>query len=68
MDEPTKYVLSDNDIPKEWYNINPDMPLSPGPVLHPVTKEPVTPEFLSVLIPMRFIGEAVSLERYIEIP
>jgi tryptophan synthase beta chain len=68
MSERTKFVLTDDDIPKEWYNINPDMPMSPGPVLHPVTKEPVTPEFLGVLFPMRFIGEAVSMERYIEIP
>jgi tryptophan synthase beta chain len=64
----TKYLLPETDIPEAWYNINPDMPVSPGPVLHPVTKEPVTPEFLSVLFPMRFIGEAVSMERWIEIP
>ena len=37
-------------------------------MLYPGTKEPVTPDFLSVLFPMRFIGEAVSLDRWIEIP
>ena len=68
MTEQTKYFLPENELPEAWYNINADMPISPGPVLHPGTKEPVTPEFLSALFPMRFIQEAVSEERRIEIP
>jgi len=68
MSDKYKYVLDEKDLPKAWYNINPDMPISPGPVLHPVTKEPVSPEFLSALFTMRFIQEAVSGERWIEIP
>ena len=68
MTNQTKYQLTEKDLPEAWYNINPDMPVSPGPVLHPITKEPVTPEFLSALFPMRFIQEAVSSERWIEIP
>jgi tryptophan synthase beta chain len=68
-----KYTLTENEMPEAWYNINPDMPVNPAEtawnaVLHPQTKEPVTPEFLSVLFPMRFIGEAVSMDRWIEIP
>ncbi|HLF90687.1 MAG TPA: TrpB-like pyridoxal phosphate-dependent enzyme [Anaerolineales bacterium] len=68
-----KYTLTEKDMPSAWYNINPDMPVNPAEtawnaVLHPQTKEPVTPEFLSVLFPMRFIGEAVSMDRWIEIP
>ncbi len=68
MPEQTKFVLAEKDIPEAWYNINPDMPADPGPVLHPVTKEPVTPDFLAVLFPMRFIQEAVSTDRWIDIP
>lgn len=73
MSDQYKYLLTEKDLPKAWYNINPDMPVDPAKtawnaVLHPGTKEPVTPEFLSVLFPMRFIGEAMSLERWIEIP
>ncbi|HLE23957.1 MAG TPA: TrpB-like pyridoxal phosphate-dependent enzyme [Anaerolineales bacterium] len=64
----TRFILSEDDLPKAWYNINPDMPVSPGPVLHPATKEPATPDFLAALFPMRFIQEAVSGERFIEIP
>ena len=68
MSDRTKYTLDEKDLPKAWYNINPDMPADPGPLLHPVTKEPCTPDFLSVLWPMKFIQEAVSMERWIEIP
>ena len=68
MTNQTKFLLTEKDLPEAWYNINPDMPVSPGPVLHPITKEPVTPEFLSALFPMKFILEAVSGERWIEIP
>ncbi|MCC6498900.1 MAG: TrpB-like pyridoxal phosphate-dependent enzyme [Anaerolineales bacterium] len=73
MSDQYKYVLTEDELPKAWYNINPDMPVNPAEtawnaVLHPGTKEPVTPDFLSVLFPMRFIGEAVSMDRWIEIP
>ncbi|MDH3571926.1 MAG: TrpB-like pyridoxal phosphate-dependent enzyme, partial [Gemmatimonadota bacterium] len=39
-----------------------------APVLHPQTKEPVTPDFLGVLFPMELIQQEVSTERYIDIP
>ncbi len=73
MNDKYKFVLSEDDIPEAWYNINPDMPVNPAEtawnaVLHPQTKEPVTPDFLSVLFPMRFIGEAMSMDRWVEIP
>jgi len=68
MNDKYKYNLDESDLPKAWYNINADMPVSPGPVLHPATKEPVSPDFLTVLFPMRFVQEAVSMERFIEIP
>jgi tryptophan synthase beta chain len=45
-----------------------DSPLPPTPVLHPVTLEPVTPDFLSVLFPMELILQEISTERYIDIP
>jgi tryptophan synthase beta chain len=64
----TKYLLNETDLPKAWYNIMADMPAPPYPVLHPGTKEPVTPEFLSVLFPMSLIMQEVSTERYIDIP
>lgn len=64
----TKFLLDESKIPKAWYNINADMPVPPQPVLHPGTKEPVTPDFLSVLFPMSLIMQEVSTDRWIEIP
>ncbi len=68
MTETTKYQLDESKLPKAWYNINADMPVPPQPVLHPGTKEPVTPDFLGVLFPMSLILQEISTERYIEIP
>lgn len=68
MEETTKFLLNESDIPRHWYNINADSPVKPEPVLDPVTLEPVTTDFLSVLFPMGLIEQEVSTERYIEIP
>ena len=68
MSEQTRFILNQTDLPKFWYNINADSPVKPAPVLHPGTKEPVTPDFLSVLFPMELILQEISTERYIQIP
>lgn len=68
MSENTRFQLNENDIPRFWYNIAADSPIAPTPVLNPLTKEPVTPDFLSVLFPMEVIQQEVSTERYIPIP
>lgn len=63
-----KYLLSENDLPKFWYNVNPDLPEPPQPVLHPQTMEPVTADFLAQIFPVSLIEQEVSLERFIPIP
>ncbi len=68
MSSQTRFNLSQDDLPKFWYNVNADNPVPPTPVLHPGTKEPVTPDFLSVLFPMEIIMQEISTERYIQIP
>jgi tryptophan synthase beta chain len=73
MPDQHKFILDESKLPEAWYNINPDMPVDPAQtqwnaVLHPGTKEPVTPDFLAVLFPMPIIMQAISLERWIEIP
>ena len=68
MSDHVRYTLKESDLPKAWYNINADMPVPPTPVLHPQTKEPVTPDFVGVLFPMELILQEISTERYIEIP
>ena len=68
MSEKIRFNLEDQDLPKYWYNVLADAPVSLPPVLHPGTKEPVTPDFLSALFPMEIILQEISTERYIEIP
>ena len=63
-----KYLLSEDQMPRAWYNIVPDLPTPPTPVLHPATRQPVTPDDLAPLFPMALIMQEVSTERYIEIP
>jgi len=64
----TKILLDENDIPKKWYNILPDMPTSLSPPLNPATNEPVGPKDLSRIFPMELIRQEVSQERFIPIP
>jgi tryptophan synthase beta chain len=68
MKNQTRFLLGEEDLPKFWYNLNADSPIPPTPVLHPGSKEPVTPDFLSVLFPMDLILQEISAERYIEVP
>ncbi|CAN5733059.1 TrpB-like pyridoxal phosphate-dependent enzyme [soil metagenome] len=68
MSAETKYLLSESDIPRSWYNIQPDLPEPLPPVLHPGTKQPVGPEDLAPLFPMEVIRQEVSSDREIEIP
>ena len=37
MSEPIKYLLDESRIPKNWYNIQADLPMPLPPVLHPGT-------------------------------
>ena len=65
---PTRFILPESEIPEAWYNLNADMPVPMLPPLHPETREPVTPEFMSVLSPMALLGQDVSPDDAIEIP
>lgn len=66
--ESKKFLLNESDIPKFYYNILSDLPEPLPPVLHPGTKQPITPDDLRALFPMELIKQEVSNERYIEIP
>src|SRR5664279_5126048 len=68
MNDTVKYVLSEERIPKFWYNLVADLPQAPPPVLHPGTLKPIGPDDLAPLFPMTLIQQEVSTERMIEIP
>ena len=63
-----KIQLTEQEIPRFYYNIMADMPNKPLPPLHPGTKQPLTPDMLEPLFPKDLIMQEVSAERYIEIP
>src|SRR5512135_2162 len=64
----TKFLLDENRIPKQWYNIIPDMPGPLAPVINPRTLQPVTPDDMLAIFPMALIEQEMSGERWIDIP
>ncbi len=68
MSEPVKFLLSERDIPEQWYNIVADMPNRPLPPLHPGTLQPIGPDALAPIFPKGLIEQEVSADRWIEIP
>ncbi|MEW5814123.1 MAG: TrpB-like pyridoxal phosphate-dependent enzyme [Spirochaetota bacterium] len=63
----TKVVLNENEIPRQWYNLIPDLPTPMQPPLGPDGK-PVSPEMLTPIFPMGLIEQEVSPKRWIDIP
>src|SRR4030066_2581547 len=63
-----KTILTEKEMPRQWYNINPDLPKPLDPPLHPKTGKPLTPDDLSILFPMELIMQEVSMDRFIDIP
>jgi tryptophan synthase beta chain len=67
-DEPTKYQLTEREIPTHWINLLGDLPGDPLPPLHPGTRQPAGPDDLAPLFPMGLIQQEVSPEPEVEIP
>ena len=68
MKKNSRILLSEREMPRQWYNIQADMPNKPLPPLNPATREPIGPEALAPVFPMELIKQEVSAERYIDIP
>jgi tryptophan synthase beta chain len=63
-----KFVLRDDEMPTQWYNVVPDIPNGVQPPLDPETKEPMGPEKLGAVFPMGLLEQEMSPERFIDIP
>ncbi|MCP3876024.1 MAG: TrpB-like pyridoxal phosphate-dependent enzyme [Desulfobacteraceae bacterium] len=63
-----KYVLTEQEMPRQWYNIMADLPNGMEPPLHPGTGQPCGPEDLAPIFPMNLIEQEVSTQRWIDIP
>jgi tryptophan synthase beta chain len=68
MSGQVKYLLDESELPRQWYNVIPDLPSPPPPPLHPGTREPVGPDDLAPLFPAALIAQEVSPDRFIDIP
>jgi tryptophan synthase beta chain len=62
-----KVFLTEDEIPKQWYNLAADLP---SPLLPPLGPDgnPVSPDMLAPVFPMNLIEQEVSQERWIDIP
>ncbi|GAB4345022.1 MAG: TrpB-like pyridoxal phosphate-dependent enzyme [Desulfobulbaceae bacterium] len=63
-----KILLRDDEMPRSWYNVCPDIPNGLQPPLDPETKQPVAPEKLATIFPMGLLEQEMSPERHIPIP
>ncbi len=62
-----KSLLTESEIPRQWYNLAADLPTPMQPPLGPDGK-PVTPDMLAPVFPMNLIEQEVSTQRWIDIP
>jgi len=67
MSEQIKVFLGEKDVPRQWYNIQADLP---HPLPPPVDRDgkPIGPDALSRVFPMNLIEQEVSTQRWIDIP
>ena len=64
-----KFILQENEIPTQWYNILADMPNKPMPPIHPATHQPLTWEDLAHIFPAECCKQELDMEhRWIDIP
>lgn len=63
-----RILLSEEDIPKHYYNIVADLPVPPKPPLNPQTKEPMGPDEMAAIFPMNLLEQEMSGDREIAIP
>jgi len=64
----TRFDLDQQDLPKQWYNVLPDLERPLKPPLDPGTNEPIDPQALAVLFPMTCIEQEMATDRFIDIP
>lgn len=69
MGNTKKFLLSEKEMPTQWYNILAEMPNKPMPILHPGTKEPMKPEELYPLFAKGLIDQETNIkDAWIDIP
>ena len=66
---PYKIYLSEDELPKQWYNVRADMKIKPAPLLNPGTGQPVTLEEMSQIFCTELAKQEMNNDdAYIDIP
>ncbi len=66
---PYKIYLSEEEMPRYWYNVRADMKHKPAPLLHPETYQPMTAEELEQVFCRELVRQEMDTETpYFEIP
>ncbi|HCP14605.1 MAG TPA: TrpB-like pyridoxal phosphate-dependent enzyme [Peptococcaceae bacterium] len=66
---PYKIYLSEEEMPKQWFDLRPDMKELPAPMLHPGTLQPVTAADLAPVFCDELIAQELNTtQRFIDIP
>jgi len=63
-----RILLNTEDMPRQWYNMIPDVPGGLAPPMDPETRKPMGPEKLAPIFPMGLLEQEASGERWIDIP
>ena len=64
-----KYILSEQELPTQWYNIQADMPNKPLPPLNPQTHQPMNADDLSHVFNKECSKQELDTEHaWIDIP
>jgi len=63
-----KILLDEDEIPKKWYNILPDLETPLAPPINPKTGDPAKPDDLLPIFPEELIKQEMSDKRWIPIP
>jgi tryptophan synthase beta chain len=69
MEKQKRFFLTEDQIPRKWYNIQADMPNKPLPILNPATRQPMKPEDLYPLFAKECSNQELdTTHEWIDIP
>ncbi len=65
---PNRIFLTEDQIPKQWYNVRADMKEQPDPYINPGTMKPATLDDLKPIFADELCKQEATLDRYVDIP
>jgi tryptophan synthase beta chain len=67
MQGQVKVVLNEDELPRQWYNLNADFP-KPLPPPVDLQGNPIGPDALAPVFPMNLIEQEMTTDRWVDIP